>query len=314
MLEEWLRLFILLWVAGVIGYLAQRTGLCMIRGVMQFREGQPMLILAMLLCGICVWAIAPVAISLGLTFPLVRYDWHYSIALGGLIFGLGTAANGGCAVSTMSRLTRGDMHMLATMLGWVIGWCMWALWVPSSFKPTQLGTISTFSIIIEVVLLAIATIWAMTHSSEGRKLWLSIMAIGLLSGILFMLQPHWSPSSLLQHVASATLHDNQNSWPSYDRYMIVLALLVGMITAAWLSRRFVWKPLYIGLIVLHLVCGTAMGIGASLALGGNDTQLLLALPGFSPAGILAVIFMLMGIYCGILLQDSMMAFRKKLKS
>lgn len=46
-----------------------------------------------------------------------------------------------------------------------------------------------------------------------------------------------------------------------------------------------------------------MGIGASLALGGNDTQLLLALPTFSPAGGVAIMGMLIGILGGLFVRD-----------
>lgn len=48
-----------------------------------------------------------------------------------------------------------------------------------------------------------------------------------------------------------------------------------------------------------------MGIGASLALGGNDTQLLLALPTFSPAGGVAIVGMLIGIWGGLFVREKL---------
>ncbi len=301
MIAEGSKLFLLLGIAGVVGYLAQRTGLCMVRGVAQFREGQPMLMLAMLLCGICIWAIVPLANVWGLNIPLVRYQWHSYFALGGVLFGLGTATNGGCAVSTLGKFARGDMHMVATMLGWIVGWCLWAAWVPDSFQAIQIEATSTLTTSLELIVLAVATLWALAHSSEDRKLWLSIMGIGLLSGFLFMLQPHWSPSSLLQGIANASVHDMHNAWPDTGRFLVMLALLTGMLIAAWLSHRFVWQPIATLRLLLHLTAGTAMGLGAAMAMGGNDAQLLLGMPSFSPAGILTVIFMLLGIYLGTLL-------------
>lgn len=73
--------------------------------------------------------------------------------------------------------------------------------------------------------------------------------------------------------------------------------------AAWHTKRFEilksnWRQW-----LIHILAGSFMGIGASLALGGNDTQLLLALPTFSPAGGVAISGMLIGIWSGLLVRD-----------
>ncbi len=115
MIDEWTKLLVLVAVAGGIGYLAQHTGICMVRGVMNLRQGRPMMILAMLLCGICVWAIVPFANAWEVEMPLLRYDWHYYFGLGGLLFGLGAGVNGGCGISTLSKLAHGEMPMAATV-------------------------------------------------------------------------------------------------------------------------------------------------------------------------------------------------------
>ena len=49
-----------------------------------------------------------------------------------------------------------------------------------------------------------------------------------------------------------------------------------------------------------------MGVGGALALGGNDSQLLLSLPTFSPAGGLAVAGMLLGIWIGLFIRGKML--------
>jgi len=51
------------------------------------------------------------------------------------------------------------------------------------------------------------------------------------------------------------------------------------------------------------MAGTCMGVGASLALGGNDSQLLLALPTLSPGGITSVVGMLTGIWLGLFIRE-----------
>src|SRR5262245_44526578 len=56
--------------------------------------------------------------------------------LGGLLFGVGAAINGGCAFSTMARLVDGEGKMLATVSGFAVGvFCFVTLvgrqWLPS---------------------------------------------------------------------------------------------------------------------------------------------------------------------------------------
>ncbi|MCQ1060227.1 hypothetical protein ACQKPX_13640 [Photobacterium sp. DNB23_23_1] len=45
-----------------------------------------------------------------------------------------------------------------------------------------------------------------------------------------------------------------------------------------------------------------MGLGASLALGGNDSQLLIALLAFSPSGAVAILFIIKGIETGFAIR------------
>lgn len=312
MIDPWLKLTILLSVAAVIGYLAQRTGLCMIRGVMELRAGRPTLLLAMLFCGIGVWAFVPIANYWLIDIPHVRYEWHVLFLIGGLIFGLGTAANGGCSVSTMSRLARGDLHMLATIGGWVVGWYVWVALNPANSHIVRIGTTPMSYIIAEVLLWIAVTLWALKSSAASRRLWLLIMSIGLLSGLLFLLQPYWSPSDMVQHLANAVLHDESKAWPGTERYLIVLALLTGMLVAAWIGHSFALKRLSLKLILMHLLAGTAMGIGASMVMGGNDLQLLLTLPAASPAALITVLGMLTGIYLGVVLRQPLHIVRKRL--
>ena len=79
-----------------------------------------------------------------------------------------------------------------------------------------------------------------------------------------------------------------------------------MFAAAWYTKKFEviqsnWKQWF-----LHLMAGTFMGIGASLALGGNGSQLLLALPTFSPGGIIAVLGMIGGIWIGLFVREKLL--------
>lgn len=96
--------------------------------------------------------------------------------------------------------------------------------------------------------------------------------------------------------------------PSTSRYAIFASLITGMAIAAWRTNRFKLALPNVKQNTLHLVAGVFMGLGASLAMGGNDSQLLLALPAFSPAGFVAAGFvavgsMLVGIWVGLLIRE-----------
>jgi hypothetical protein len=180
-------------IAAVIGYTAQVTGLCMVRGVSDWVRGRRLRLTAILMAGFWIYLFTPLIAYHDRSF-LAVYPFHWSIPLGGFLFGIGSAINGACSISTATRLSSGDLRMLLTMFGWLAGW----------------------------LLLIVADIEPDLRSTPYQ--------LGLL--------PWFSVSSLL------------------------------------------------------------MGVGAALALGGNDVQLLLALPALSPASLSALTGMLAGIWLG----------------
>lgn len=125
------------------------------------------------------------------------------------------------------------------------------------------------------------------------------MGIGLLAGFLFLLVPSWPPSGLFNDLSGSLLGVQGKAMPSITRFAIFLSLIIGMAIAAWRTRRFKLILPNAKQNILHFVAGVFMGLGASLAMGGNDSQLLLALPAFSPAGFVAVSTMLVGIAIGL---------------
>jgi hypothetical protein len=92
-------------------------------------------------------------------------------------------------------------------------------------------------------------------------------------------------------------------WPSFERYLLFIFLLIGMFVAAYRAKQFtlVRPTLKPGLV--HLGSGDLMGIGASLSMGGNDAQLLLAIPAFSIAGWISILGIIVGLYLGLELRS-----------
>lgn len=110
-------------IAAVIGYTAQVTGLCMVRGVSDWIRGRRLRLTAILMAGFWIYLFTPLIAYHDRSF-LAVYPFHWSIPLGGFVFGIGSAINGACSISTATRLSSGDLRMLLTMLGWLAGWVL----------------------------------------------------------------------------------------------------------------------------------------------------------------------------------------------
>lgn len=280
-----------------LGYLAQTTGLCMVRGVREWKAGNKEFLLAIVFSGVLAWVAAFFSDITDIKFNFQTYALSGWFVFGGLIFGLGAALNKSCGVSTLSRLARGDVRMIATILGWLVGWVILAYWSPNieEVKSSLPGKISYIPL---VVITLTITVWALIGDRKRKKLWFGMLGIGLLSGFIYLYQPRWPPSALLHQISAALIDGNESNWPSAEQYMFFLALLLGMFLAAWRTKKFIFIPSSFKYLTEHLLAGTLMGVGASIAMGGNSVQLLLALPTLSPSGFCAVAGMLLGIWGG----------------
>ena len=286
----------------VIGYLAQSIGLCMVRGVNECKSGKPEFLIAILFSGVLSWVAMIFTSFADIPTNFKAYEISKWVVIGGLLFGFGTAFNQGCGVSTLGKLSRGDSRMVFTILGWLVGWSILVKWNPS-INHNQFIISSDITIGILIALSIAFMVWAFNGNKERRKLWLTMMSIGLMGGFIFLYDAKWPPSGLLHKISQAFVNSDINLWPPIESYFLFVSLLLGMFSAALYTRKFEvitssWREW-----LLHIMAGTLMGVGASLALGGNDTQLLLALPALSPAGIIAVLAMLSGIWAGLYVRE-----------
>jgi hypothetical protein len=289
---------VVLFLIFSLGFLAQFTGLCMVRGVNEWKNGNRSFLLAILSSGVLAWVAVVTAFLLDLPLQFRVYEPSFLFAIGGLLFGLGAAFNQGCGVSTLTRFSRGELALGATVLGWLVGWTILAIWRPEvSIKALPLPTNVTYGLLI--VLSVCIAIWVLIGTSERKKTWLGMMGVGLLAGFIFLYQPKWPPSGLLHDLSRAILDKNDSLWPDLERYVLFVVLLLGMMFSAWKAKRFKLTLPGIKSWSTHLLSGILMGIGASLCMGGNDSQLLLALPTFSIAGIISISCMILGLFIGL---------------
>lgn len=282
-----------------IGYLAQTTGLCMVRGVKQAIAGQPMFLIAILFSGTLAW----IAMGIGEWISVegrVQAYWPsiYSF-IGGMLFGVGASVNGGCGISTVSRLARGELVMTSTIFGWLAGWIIFLPQLPFSDTKSEITLFDggQYLLLVPLTLIVGAAIFQMQKGNQ--KLWLSMLGIGLMAGIVFVIEPHWTPSGLLKSISLSLWHQDESVWPELSRFLLMAALVSGMISATVFARSFDLRGFKILGLIKHLCAGILMGFGAVLAGGGNDTQLLVAMPALSLAGYASVISIIIGIYVGL---------------
>lgn len=291
-----------LFLVFVIGWLSQHIGLCMVRGVKETRDGKPEFLVAIIFSGVLAWVAIVFSSYTAMSLNFKTYSADLWFFIGGLLFGFGAAFNQGCGVSTLGRLSRGEYQMIFTVFGWLIGWTILAAWNPTTDHHQLLISAELIKNVL-IALSVILIVWVVLGKKERRKLWITMMSIGLIGGFVFLYDPSWPPSGLLKKLSGAIAAPEVNLWPTSNSYLIFISLLLGMLIAAWHLNKFKvihsdWRHW-----LTHLSAGTLMGIGSSLALGGNDSQLLLALPALSPAGLFTIIAMISGIWLGLIIKD-----------
>ena len=301
-MEHIILLSVGLLFAGIMGYLAQSIRMCMVRGVNESRAGRPTLILAILFSGVWLWIAILIADRSGIELETHRYMPNMLFALGGFVFGIGCAVNRSCGLSTMAELSRANLHMLATLAGWYLGWQAWLAMSDGNQATPLSSTPTTVTMSLLVVSLPLG-VWAILRPAKIRKIWLRSMAFGLLGVLLLLIERRWFPIAVV--VDSGYLLSGR-SMPVLTvlyRLALLAMLMLGMGIAAWHMQRFGWQRLHVAHVARNLFAGVIMGVGASMALGGNLVQLFLAFPAASSAGLLAIVMMLLGVWTGRAVSD-----------
>jgi uncharacterized membrane protein YedE/YeeE len=243
--------------------------------------------------------------------------------MGGILFGFGSVMNDGCSLHTLTRLGRGNMGMVVSIVGLIVGAiiCRSLLLQAPDLASLPDPNATAVEPAYRQILLWVLGIWAMVETfrllrrfklSDYRR---NIMAaeyglspaaalIGITNGVLFFLAGTWMYTyTLIQGTSNLLLTDGEHYSPvSPLLWWLLLAYLAGIFGSA-ISHHNVhltirpqrnWWRYFSG--------GALMGIGASLVPGGNDVLLLNAIPGLSSHAIPSYLSMLVGIAVGLLIQ------------
>ena len=308
-------------LAAVLGFAAHRASICTVRGVAEvMSSGTGHILLGIGKAALWVSAITIPIFALMPSASMGLGAWPLTgmAVLGGFVFGVGAAINGGCAFSTLARLADGEGRMLAAGAAFglgVLAFILLADWhvverpVP---LPALVGSLlGWWPFVIAVVLVPwglfeAARLWRTRPRGDRVHVLLlapqyrvssAAMLIGVAGAAIFLI--HGSPSY------TVTLQQVVEGWrgsghfPAIERWLLLLAMLAGMLLSTWQrgSFRLDWRPRPSWL--RNLCGGFLMGLGVGLTPGGNDTLVLYGIPSLSPHALPASLAMLAGIALGL---------------
>lgn len=307
--------------AALLGFAAHRASVCTVRAIAELFSTRTGYMLGSIAKS-ALWVLAttiPVLFFMPAAVATVG-GWQLTGAamLGGLIFGIGAAANGACAYSTMARLVDGEFGMVMTIAGFALGvmafvllvnWQVAARPVPA---PPFGGKFNPWMIVVGAAILLwviyeIIRLWRTRPPATGVKhmilapeyrLSSAAMLIGLASSTIFILIGSPGYSATLQNVIEGVI--GTRAWPSTARWVLLLAVLSGMAlsTVQRGSFKLDWRPRAAWL--RNIGGGALMGLGTAMLPGGNDALILYGIPSFSPHALPSYAALALGTALGLL--------------
>lgn len=303
-------------LAGILGFAAHRASLCTVRAVAEVMSSRRAYCLTSFAKAV-LWVFAIVlpvlAVRPHLADGIAGLPFSWWPVLGGLVFGMGAALNGGCSFSTLSRLADGQLSMLATLLGFVAGVVIEGRilsTVHSSDAPFDAPGILTLAPFAGILSLVI-WLWA---AHEVFKLWRTRPHHVGMAGLVLARQYRLSTAAAIIGIASAGLYLIYGSWSFMavlrrspgmlgvedwglvmERMALLAAVIAGMVLSTVQRRSFRLDWRVRRSWFLNLGGGILMGAGAVLVPGGNDALLLYGIPMFSRHALPAYAAMLVGV-------------------
>ena len=239
-------------LAMVLGFAAHRASICMVRTIAEIMSARTGYMLASVGKSVLwVWALTIPIFWLMPALGMGVNGWSLTgyAMLGGLVFGLGAAINGGCAFSTMARLVDGDGRMQATVSGFAIGvFCFVALvgrqWLsPPSPAPALIGTLLGWTMVSAFAVLAwgvyeSARLW-LTRDTGARfidrmlapryRLSTAALLIGFSGALLFLTFGPFGHSATFGLIIEGAF--GTRDWPPTVRWIVLIAVLIGMLAS-----------------------------------------------------------------------------------
>lgn len=280
--EVWIALLLLL-----IGYAAQKSSVCMVRGMNEVvRRRRAHRMAGFLLAAATAMLVMAICVLLGRDpFRLIggaSFSWF--ALLGGVIFAIGAYLNGMCALGTLASLTVGDVSRLATIVGMIVAALLCQPLIVASntvlHGPAPMGSplAGHEYLAAGVAAAAMAASLAYLYNKLGwnrvRGGWsplVAMMVLGAASGLLYALDQQWAYTSRIAALAHGRPVQNP------IELLTPLLLLAGMVAGGGSAGRFQWEWGSPRQWLRAGAGGAIMGIGAVLVPGGNDAMLFTGL-------------------------------------
>lgn len=209
------------------------------------------------------------------TSPFMPEGWlplGYLVA-GTVLFAVGSYVNGACVFGSVGHFGNGDIEFALVFVGIFIVTYIEPLTnllpsQPPLTMPLPGGALPMVGI-LAVLLLARLAVTRREEKNFGL-LSMAMAAVGLAFTLIATLTPLFSITASIETVVSV---------PVAGAVTIVGMSLGSIVSAVLRERRLVIKwPTWQG-VMRHLAGGMLMGLGAVFIPGGNDTLLLVGLPG-----------------------------------
>jgi hypothetical protein len=318
--------------AVILGFSVRRASICSVRAVAEAMHARTAYIFASIGKTV-LWTLAatlPVFFLIPETVEYLR-GWPLTPAAlaGGFVFGLGAGINGACAYSTMTLMVDGEGRMLVAVAGCSLGILVFVCLAGANWIARPAAASTGMGLLLDLgVLAALGPVaWALYEAirlwrsrPRGHRLHRRLLApqyrlsttalvAGLAGASIFLLTGAPGYSTTFQFVVEGAL--GTKPWPATGRWLLLLAVLFGMLLSTILGGRFRldWRPRLNWL--RNLAGGILMGFGVGLAPGGNDALILYGIPSLSPHAIPVYAAMTAGIAGALLLLRTLLGIKTR---
>ena len=313
-----------------MGFVADRTNLCTVSAVAEIMNERRAYILWNV-TKIVLWILG-ISTLIHFFFKATpvndnRFTLGWMSVGGGLIFGVGAAFNGGCSLQTITRLGRGNLGTILSLVGMPLGAALaramiirYPEIIPSrEAEPLILPGGLQLTLVVVSSLLILMESARLIRGYRPQQWRAHLLApdyqpasaaalLGIANGTLFSLVGTWMFTyTLIQSLTNAFYPDSVLYRPIMPQLWWLLgAYLLGIIVSAIQSRHALLQTTPKPIWIRYFFGGVLMGMGAALVPGGNDMLLFNGIPGFSVHALPAYLAMLLGI--GVSLVVIMKAF------
>ncbi|HVZ06503.1 YeeE/YedE thiosulfate transporter family protein [Rhodopila sp.] len=263
----------------IAGSAIDTGSICVVRAVRDAVDRKFALVLGCLVTLLCATAIFTIDTAMGWQLRTASWAWPTArILAGAALFGAGAVLNGACAVGTITRLCRGDLGYVATLLGAIAT----TLLVPGTLLPGLAAADTAeagLAWLVIVAAIALAPL-VMLRRHIVRRIVLAYATLGVVLAVMANLRGDWTWLRLVQE-ARAGLPIR------LEVVACIVAVLVGAAVTARFRRTFRLVRPNPGAMAREAAGGALMAAGAVLIPGGNDLLLVYGVPSGSPHAVAA---------------------------